>query len=175
MLRFVPVVGTTVEESCAMPLFQHPLRPMSGLGRVMWCLALSVMAALMLMLSPPTHADELPPVATQVDVRIAGDIADVTVTRRHPSGVLEVARFTERLAVVDQEYGLVVRDVSDFALQVALDTPLAVREVRSPTHDIVVTGAGTREASVSLDDSRANAAARPDNRDFVLRYRLAGG
>jgi hypothetical protein len=39
----------------------------------------------------------------------------------------------------------------------------------------VVTGAGTREASVSLDDSRANAAARPDNRDFVLRYRLAGG
>lgn len=155
-----------------MPLFQHPLRPMSGLGRVMWCLVLSVVAALMLMLSPPSHADELP---TRLEVRIAGDLAHVTLTRRHPGGIVEVTRFTERLAAVDQEYGLVVRDVADFALQVAMDTPLAVREVRSPTHDIVVVGAGTREAFVRLGDSRANAAARSDNRDFVLRYRLAGG
>ena len=40
-----------------MPLFRHPLRPLSGTGRVLLCVALSLLAALLMMVSPPTHAE----------------------------------------------------------------------------------------------------------------------
>ena len=83
----------------------HSVRPLSGTGRVLLCIAMSIMAALLLMISPPTHADDseapkaespyffvdsndpgtdrLPLKSTQVDVRIAGVIADVTVTQHY--------------------------------------------------------------------------------------------
>jgi Ca-activated chloride channel family protein len=86
-----------------MPLFRHPVRPLTETGRVLLCIALSMFAALMLMLSPPAQADDsealkaespyffvhsddpgtdrLPLKSTTVDVRIAGVIADVTVTQ----------------------------------------------------------------------------------------------
>ncbi|HEY2925435.1 VIT and vWA domain-containing protein [Piscinibacter sp.] len=88
-----------------MPLLRHPVRPLTGIGRVLLCIALSVLAALLLMISPPTHADDseapkaespyffvdsadpatdrLPLKSTRVDVRIAGVIADVTVTQHY--------------------------------------------------------------------------------------------
>ncbi|HUG25774.1 VIT and vWA domain-containing protein [Piscinibacter sp.] len=88
-----------------MPLFRHPVRPLTETGRVLLCVALSLLAALMLMLSPPAHADDseatkaespyffvhsddpgtdrLPLKSTTVDVRIAGVIADVTVTQHY--------------------------------------------------------------------------------------------
>lgn len=287
-----------------MSLFRHPLRPLSGLGRVLMCVALSLLAALLLLVSPPTQADDaqalktespyfvvasddpsidrLPLKSTRVDVRIAGVIADVTVTQRyrnegrrsiearyvfpgstqaavhamnvrlgdrlltarirekqqarieyetakkegktsalleqHRPNVFEMnvanilpgdevaveLRYTELLTPTDAEYGFVFPTVvgprynspagaaakekwiatptlpagssagADFDLTLTLDAPVAVREIRSPTHDIVVEGTGTRRATVALDDTRANAARRPDNRDFMLHYRLAG-
>jgi len=113
-------------------------------------------------------------------------------------------RYTELLTPTDAEYGFVFPTVvgprynspagaaatekwiatptlptgsaptAGFELTVTLDAPLAVREIRSPTHDIVLDGTGTRHASVALDSTRANAGRRVDNRDFVLHYRLAG-
>lgn len=86
-------------------LFRHPLRPLSHLGRVMLCIAMSLMAAALMLVSPPTQADDsearkaespyfdvassdpstdrLPLKSTSVDVRIAGVIADVTVTQHY--------------------------------------------------------------------------------------------
>jgi Ca-activated chloride channel family protein len=88
-----------------MPLFRHPLRPRTHLGRFILCTALALFAALLLLVSPPTQADDtdapkaespyflvdsddpstdrLPLKSTSVDVRIAGVIADVTVTQRY--------------------------------------------------------------------------------------------
>jgi Ca-activated chloride channel homolog len=85
--------------------FRYPLRPLSHLGRVMLCIALSLMAAVLMLVSPPTQADDsearkaespyfdvassdpstdrLPLKSTHVDVRIAGVIADVTVTQHY--------------------------------------------------------------------------------------------
>ncbi|MDM0014252.1 VIT and VWA domain-containing protein [Variovorax sp. J22P168] len=63
-----------------------------------------------------------------------------------------------------------------FRLKVALDTPMALHEVRSATHAIEVSrreaagGDGANHADVSL----ARSAAPADNRDFVLDWRLAG-
>jgi Ca-activated chloride channel family protein len=55
-------------------------------------------------------------------------------------------------------------------LRVTLDTPLAVKAIASPSHEVMVDGLGTTRAAVSLKpgDTRAN------NRDFILNYRLAG-
>ena len=91
-----------------MSLFQYPTRPrgwVSWVGKVLWCIALSLVAALLLTVSPPTRADDaqalktespyflveggdpgtdrLPLKSTSVDVRIAGVIADVTVTQHY--------------------------------------------------------------------------------------------
>ena len=88
-----------------MPLFYCPLRPLTRSGRVLLCVAVSVFAALLLVAWSPAHADDaearraespyfavnssepgtdrLPLKATRVEVRIAGVIADVTVTQTY--------------------------------------------------------------------------------------------
>ena len=88
-----------------MPLFLCPVRPLTRSGRVLLCAAVSVFAALLLVVWSPAHADDsearraespyfavnssepgtdrLPLKATCVDVRIAGVIADVTVTQTY--------------------------------------------------------------------------------------------
>ncbi|MBX3621556.1 MAG: VWA domain-containing protein [Rhizobacter sp.] len=58
---------------------------------------------------------------------------------------------------------------TQFNLRVTLDTPVAVKEITSPSHEVVVDGVGTSHAAVSL---RGEAPAH--NRDFILHYRLAG-
>jgi len=275
------------------------LRPLTGTGRVLLCVAMSVLAALLMLLSPPTHADDseapkaespyffvnssepgtdrLPLKSTQVDVRIAGVIADVTVTQHYrnegqrpiearyvfpgstqaavyamnvrlgerlltarikekqqarieyeaakkegkTSALLEqhrpnvfqmnvanilpgddVAvelRYTELLTPHDATYGFVFPTVvgprynspqgeaarekwvatpylksgepsaTTFDLKVTLDTPVAVKEITSASHEISVDGAGTQHASVVLKPG-----ATANNRDFILGYRLAG-
>lgn len=58
-----------------------------------------------------------------------------------------------------------------FKLKVALDAPLGIKEVRSATHAIEVGRSdGQRHAEIAL----AAGGEPPDNRDFVLDYRLAG-
>jgi Ca-activated chloride channel homolog len=83
----------------------HPLRPLTRAGRVLLCVALALFAAMLLVVWSPAHADDsdapksespyfqvnssepgtdrLPLKATRVDVRIAGVIADVTVTQHY--------------------------------------------------------------------------------------------
>ena len=65
-----------------------------------------------------------------------------------------------------------VPPAGDFALKVALDTPLALQEVRSRTHAIEVRkdGRDARHATVAL----AAGSGPAHDRDFVLDYRLAG-
>src|SRR5205085_10594751 len=89
----------------AMFFFRYPLRPLTHVGRVLLCIAMSLLAALLMLISPPTRADDseaqptqspyfavssndpsvdrLPLKSTNVDVRIAGVIADVTVTQHY--------------------------------------------------------------------------------------------
>jgi Ca-activated chloride channel homolog len=59
---------------------------------------------------------------------------------------------------------------ASFDIKLTLDTPLALREIGSPSHQIEVTGDGTAHASVAL---KATSTAG-NNRDFILHYRLAG-
>src|SRR5258706_10443107 len=88
-----------------MHCFRYPLRPLTNVGRVMLCIAMSLLAAVLMLVSPPTRADDsqavkaqspyffvdsndpstdrLPLKSTTVDVRIAGVIADVTVTQHY--------------------------------------------------------------------------------------------
>src|SRR5882724_5861074 len=88
-----------------MRLFRHTPRPLSIVGRVLLCIALSAIAAMLMLVSPPSMAndseaikaespyfavnssepgtDRLPLKGTQVDVRITGVIADVTVTQHY--------------------------------------------------------------------------------------------
>jgi len=88
-----------------MALFRYPLRPLAQTSRVLLCVALALLATLLMIVSPPTHADDsqarkaespyffvhsddpgtdrLPLKSTRVDVRIAGVIADVTVTQHY--------------------------------------------------------------------------------------------
>jgi Ca-activated chloride channel family protein len=83
----------------------QPLQPLTRAGRVALCVAVAVFAALLLVVWSPAHADDseapkaespyfqvrssepgtdrLPLKATRVDVRIAGVIADVTVTQHY--------------------------------------------------------------------------------------------
>jgi Ca-activated chloride channel family protein len=285
-----------------MPLFRHPVRPLSATGRVLLCVALSLLATLLMLVSPPTRADDseaapaespyflvdssepgtdrLPLKSTQVDVRIAGVIADVAVTQHYrnegqraiearyvfpgstqaavyamtvrlgdrlltarikekqqarieydsakkqgrTSALLEQQRpnvfqmnvanimpgdevvvelrYTELLTPHDAVYGFVfptvvgprynspqgaaahekwvstpylregTPSIAAFDLKVALDTPVAVKEIVSPSHDIRVEGVGSARAQVALQapaDGRAT-----NDRDFILNYRLAG-
>ena len=88
-----------------MSLFSYPPRPLSCTGRVLIGVAVSVCATLLLLAWTPAQADDsqalkaespyffvdsnepgtdrLPLKATKVDVRIAGVIADVTVTQHY--------------------------------------------------------------------------------------------
>ncbi|WP_295537006.1 VIT and VWA domain-containing protein [uncultured Pseudacidovorax sp.] len=58
-----------------------------------------------------------------------------------------------------------------FSLQVQLDAPLPLADIRSPSHALAIRpGQGDRQAMLTLrDDGRP-----PANRDFVLDYGLAG-
>jgi Ca-activated chloride channel family protein len=283
-----------------MPLFFCPVRPLTRSGRVLLCVVVSVFAALLLVAWSPAQADDsearraespyfavnssepgtdrLPLKATRVDVRIAGVIADVTVTQTYhnegqraiearyvfpgstqsavhamnvrlgerlltarirekqqarveyeaakkegkTSALLEQHRpnvfemnvanilpgdevavelhYTELLTPTDARYGFVFPTVvgprynspqgaavaekwvatpylrsgeasnASFDIKLTLDTPLALREITSPSHAIEVTGDGTAHASVAL---KAVSTAG-NNRDFILHYRLAG-
>ncbi len=57
-----------------------------------------------------------------------------------------------------------------FDIKVTLDAPLALKELSSPSHEILIDGTGTRHASAQL----ASAGKPANNRDFILNYRLAG-
>jgi Ca-activated chloride channel family protein len=279
-----------------MPRPLIPYRPLTPAGRVLWCIALSVFSAALMLFWSPAHADDsearaaespyfavnsnepgtdrLPLKSTQVDVRIAGVIADVTVTQHYrnegqrpiearylfpastqaavyamnvrlgdrlltarikekqqarieyqaarregkTSALLEQQRpnvfemnvanilpdddvavelrYTELLTPRDALYGFVFPTVvgprynspgskapiggaylkageptnASFNIRVTLDTPVAVKEIGSPSHDIVVDGVGSWHAAVSLKPT----AAATNNRDFILNYRLAG-
>lgn len=284
-----------------MPRPLIPYHPLSRTGRVLWCIALAVFSAvLMLFWSPPAHADDsearkgespyfavnssepgldrLPLKSTQVDVKIAGPIADVTVTQHYRNegqrpiearyifpGSTQAAvyamrvklgdrvltakvkekqqariefqaarregktaamleqrrpnvfemnvanilpgddvavelRYTELLVPRDAQYGFVFPTVvgprynspaaeasnggpiggaylrageppyHSFALRVTLDTPIAVKEIASPSHEVMVDGVGSQHAAVSLKPSAGVA----NNRDFILHYRLSG-
>lgn len=87
------------------PLFRHPLPPLTRTGRVLLLVALAVWAFCLTVVWSPAFADDaqaqpaegpyfqlgssepgvdrLPLKSTKVDVRIAGVIADVTVTQRY--------------------------------------------------------------------------------------------
>ncbi|MGZ8254692.1 MAG: VIT domain-containing protein, partial [Burkholderiaceae bacterium] len=55
------------------------------------------------------------------------------------------------------------------AFKVAVNAPLPVQSMTSPSHRLAVDGIGSRTASAALP-----AAAEHANRDFILEYRLAG-
>jgi len=83
----------------------HPLRPLTHVGRVLLCIALSLFAAILTLAWSPARADDseapkaespyffidsddpgtdrLPLKSTRVDVRISGVIADVSVTQHY--------------------------------------------------------------------------------------------
>ncbi len=88
------------------PIARHPLRPLSASGRMLLAVVAAVFAAMLLIAwSPPAHADDaqatpaegprfhvasddpsvdaLPLKSTNVEVRIAGVIADVSVTQHY--------------------------------------------------------------------------------------------
>jgi Ca-activated chloride channel family protein len=56
-----------------------------------------------------------------------------------------------------------------FDLRAHVETGIALKELVSPSHDVKVTYAGPNRADVTLNGPGGG------NRDFVLRYRLAGG
>jgi Ca-activated chloride channel family protein len=56
-------------------------------------------------------------------------------------------------------------------LKVALDTPLGIKEVRSPSHEIEIS---QRDGAQHAEIVVAQGSGTADNRDFVLDYRLAG-
>lgn len=282
-----------------MRIFESPLAPQSGIGRVLIGVLVAVFATVALLAWSPANAydsdapkaespyfqvassdastDRLPLKSTQVDVRIAGVIADVTVTQhyrnegqrpiearyvfpgstsaavyamnvrlgdrlltakirekqqarieyetakqegkttalleQHRPNVFEMnvanilpgddvaveLRYTELLTPHDALYGFVFPTVvgprynspqgaavgekwistpylkagaaseTAFAMKVTLDTPVAVKEIASGSHEIEVEGAGSSHATVTLKQGAAN-----NNRDFILNYRLAG-
>jgi Ca-activated chloride channel family protein len=277
-----------------------PINPLTCTGRVLWCIALSLFSAVLMLFWSPAHADDsearpaespyfainsgdpgtdrLPLKSTQVDVRIVGVIADVTVTQHYrnegqrpiearyifpgstqaavyamsvrlgdrlltarvkekqqarieyqaakkegkTSALLEqnrpnvfqmnvanilpgddVAvelRYTELLTPRDALYGFVFPTVvgprynspdraaangvaiggaylhsgepspASFNIRVTLATPVAVKEISSPSHEVMVDGAGSTHAAVSLKPTSTPG----NNRDFILHYRLAG-
>ncbi|MGY4831354.1 VIT and vWA domain-containing protein [Sphaerotilaceae bacterium SBD11-9] len=279
-----------------MPRPLVPYHPLTCTGRVVWCIALSIFSAVLMLFWSPAYADDsearpsespyfavnsnepgtdrLPLKSTQVDVRIAGVIADVTVTQRYrnegqrpiearylfpastqaavyamnvrlgdrlltarikekqqarieyqaakregkTSALLEQQRpnvfemnvanilpgddvavelrYTELLTPREAVYGFVFPTVvgprynspastapiggaylkagepthASFDIRVRLDTPVPVKEIGSPSHDISVDGAGSWHAAVALKPTTLAV----NNRDFILNYRLAG-
>ena len=282
-----------------MRVFEFPVAPQSGIGRVVLGVLVAVLATVALLAWSPANAydsdaakaespyfqvassdastDRLPLKSTQVDVRIAGVIADVTVTQhyrnegqrpiearyvfpgstsaavyamnvrlgerlltakirekqqarieyetakqegkttalleQHRPNVFEMnvanilpgddvaveLRYTELLTPHDALYGFVFPTVAGprynspqgvavtekwistpylkagapsetaFAMTVTLDTPVAVREIASGSHEIEVEGAGSGHVTVTMKP-----VAGTNNRDFLLDYRLAG-
>jgi len=63
-----------------------------------------------------------------------------------------------------------VASTSPFKINVTMDSPIPVQMVSSPSHALRSDGLGTKHVSVMLGDSQIV----NNNRDFVLRYRLAG-
>ncbi|MDR2688880.1 MAG: VIT and VWA domain-containing protein [Azoarcus sp.] len=62
-----------------------------------------------------------------------------------------------------------------FNLQVRLDTPIAIKDLRSPSHEIEISRTNDRRATVRLGQDRSeNGDKRADDRDFILDYQLAG-
>ena len=59
---------------------------------------------------------------------------------------------------------------SDFHLSGVVSAGMPIQEVGSPSHRIAVEGSGSPRAAVTLAESETFAG----NRDFILRYRLAG-
>ena len=55
-----------------------------------------------------------------------------------------------------------------FDIKVHLESPIGLKEVSSPSHRVAVTYASTKVADISLEQGGGG------NRDYVLRYRLAG-
>ena len=278
--------------------------PLSESGRVLAAVVVALVATLMLLAWSPAEAydsdapkpespyfqvassepgtDRLPLKSTQVDVRIAGVIADVVVTQRyrnegqrpiearyvfpgstgsavyamnvrlgerllianirekqqarieyetarkegrtsalleqHRPNVFEMnvanilpgddvaveLRYTELLTPRDAQYGFVfptvvgprynspqgeaagqkwvatpvlksgVASETAFDLRVTLDSPVAVKELASSSHEVEIKGVGTTHATVALKKADAANPRPGNNRDFVLAYRLAG-
>ena len=280
------------------PLFRHPLPPLSRTGRVVIAVLFAIWAFAISVAWSPAFADDaqapraegpyfavagdpsvdaLPLKSTKVDVRIAGVIADVTVTQRYrnegqrpiearyvfpgstqaavhamqvrlagrvlhakidekqrarirhetakregkTSALLEQERpnvfqmsvanilpgddvqvelrYTELVVPTEGRYEFVFPTVvgpryhrpageggtsgfpatahlkegeasrSGFELHVRFASPLPVSELRSPSHGIEVSGEGSAQAEVELNDGGAR-----NDRDFILGYRLAG-
>lgn len=280
------------------PLFRHPLPPLSRTGRVVTAVLFAIWAFAISVAWSPAFADDaqalraegpyfavagdpsvdaLPLKSTKVDVRIAGVIADVTVTQRYrnegqrpiearyvfpgstqaavhsmqvrlagrvlharidekqrarirhetakregkTSALLEQERpnvfqmsvanilpgddvqvelrYTELVVPTEGRYEFVFPTVvgpryhrpasdggtssfpatahlkegqasrSGFELHVRFASPLPVSELRSSSHGIEVSGEGSAQAEVELNDAGAR-----NDRDFVLGYRLAG-
>jgi len=112
-------------------------------------------------------------------------------------------RYTELLVPEDAEYGFVFPTVvgprynspqgaavrekwlsspylpagvatpASFDLAVRIDTPLTVKEIASSSHDIAIEGVGTEHAEARLK-APASGGRGVSDRDFILRYRLAG-
>jgi len=61
------------------------------------------------------------------------------------------------------------RSGHDIALAVEITAGVTVEEIRSPSHEVEITGQGSEHLHVALSDIDAI-----PNRDFVLRYRVAG-
>ena len=280
------------------------LWPLSESGRVLAAVLVALAATLMLLAWTPAEAydsdapkaespyfqvasnqpgtDRLPLKSTQVDVRIAGVIADVTVTQhyrnegqrpiearyvfpgstssavyamnvrlgerllvakirekqqarveyetakregkttalleQHRPNVFEMnvanilpgddvaveLRYTELLTPRDAQYGFVFPTVvgprynspqgeaagekwvatpylksgaaseTAFDLRVALDSPVAVKEIASSSHEVEIDGVGTTHATLALKKTDASNPRPGNNRDFILSYRLAG-
>ncbi|HEY0818090.1 MAG TPA: VIT and VWA domain-containing protein [Rhizobacter sp.] len=283
-----------------MPRPLVPYRPLTHTGRVLWCVLLAVFSAVLMLFWAPAHADDadalkaespyfavnshepgtdrLPLKSTQVDVKIVGVIADVTVTQHYrnegqrpiearyvfpgstqaavhamtvklgdrvltarikekeqariefqaarregkTSALLEQRRpnvfemnvtnilpgddvavelrYTELLRPTEAQYAFVFPTVvgprynspaaaagnagaiggaylkegvasnTAFTLRATLDTPLAVKQIASPSHEVLVDGVGSTRAAVSLKPADGPT----NNRDFILHYRLAG-
>ncbi|HNE91694.1 MAG TPA: VIT domain-containing protein, partial [Agitococcus sp.] len=58
---------------------------------------------------------------------------------------------------------------SRFNIKVTMDSPIPVQMVSSPSHSLRSDGLGSKHVDVMLGDNQI-----ANNRDFVLRYRLAG-
>lgn len=59
---------------------------------------------------------------------------------------------------------------SRFELAIHLSSPLAIRDLHCPSHDTQIAWQGQSETHVTLGESEIHG----NNRDFILRYRLAG-
>ena len=58
-----------------------------------------------------------------------------------------------------------------FGMKVVLNAGLPIQQITCPSHKTNIAWQGTKSATVSLDESEANGG----NRDFILKYQLAGG